>query len=55
MSAIRFLLDENVDPLYRSELLRHEPSLTVWRVGDISAPSAIRRLTPTNVCGACSA
>ncbi|MDI6768460.1 MAG: DUF5615 family PIN-like protein [Anaerolineales bacterium] len=38
MSAIRFLLDENVDPLYRSELLRHEPSLIVWRVGDISAP-----------------
>jgi len=40
MSAMRFLLDENVDPLYRSELLRREPSLVVWRVGDISAPPA---------------
>jgi hypothetical protein len=38
MSPIRFLLDENVDPLFRHELLRREPSLVVWRVGDISAP-----------------
>jgi hypothetical protein len=38
MSAMRLLLDENVDPLYRQELLRREPSLVVWRVGDISAP-----------------
>jgi hypothetical protein len=38
MSAIRLLLDENVDPLYRQELLRCEPRLVVWRVGDISAP-----------------
>lgn len=38
MSAIRFLLDENVDPLYRQELLRREPAMVVWRVGDISAP-----------------
>ena len=35
MSAMRLLLDENVDPLYRQELLRHEPTLAVWRVGDI--------------------
>jgi hypothetical protein len=38
MSPIRFLLDENVGPLYRQELLRREPGLVVWRVGDISAP-----------------
>ena len=38
MSAMRFLLDENVDPLYRQELLRREPSLVVWKVGDVSAP-----------------
>ena len=35
---MRLLLDEIVDPLYRHELLRREPSLVVWRVGDISAP-----------------
>jgi hypothetical protein len=35
MSAMRLLLDENVDPLYRQELLRREPTLVVWRVGDI--------------------
>jgi hypothetical protein len=40
MSAIRFLLDENVDPLYRQELLRRAPAMIVWRVGDISAPPA---------------
>jgi hypothetical protein len=38
MSAVRLLLDENVDPLDRQELLRREPSLVVWGVGDIGAP-----------------
>ena len=37
MRDIRFLLDENVDPLYRQELLRHEPTMVVWRVGDVGA------------------
>lgn len=35
---IHYLMDENVDPLYRSELLRREPSLVVWRVGSLGAP-----------------
>ena len=38
MSDIRYLLDENVDPLFRTELLRHEPTLVVWRIGDPGAP-----------------
>ena len=38
MNDIRYLLDENVDPLFRTELLRREPSLVVWRVGDPGAP-----------------
>lgn len=38
MSEIRYLLDENVHPLYRQELLRREPTMVVWRVGDVSAP-----------------
>jgi hypothetical protein len=38
MSAVRFLLDENVAPLYRRELLRRDPALIVWKVGDVSAP-----------------
>ena len=33
------MLDENVDPLYRTELLKREPTLTVWRVGLLGAPS----------------
>lgn len=38
MSTIRYLLDENIDPLYRREFLRREPSLVVWKVGDIGVP-----------------
>ncbi|MCL4393528.1 MAG: DUF5615 family PIN-like protein [Chloroflexi bacterium] len=38
MSAISFLLDENVDPLYRQGLLEREPSIVVWKVGDVSTP-----------------
>ena len=38
MSAMRLQSDENVDPLYRQEMLRRDPTLIVWRVGDISAP-----------------
>jgi hypothetical protein len=38
MSRIRYLLDENVDPLFRGELLKREPDLIVWRVGDPVAP-----------------
>ena len=35
---IRYLLDENVDPLYRTELLARDPSLVVWRVDILGAP-----------------
>ena len=38
MNDIRYLLDENVDPLFRVELLRREPNLIVWKVGDPGAP-----------------
>ena len=34
----RFLIDENISPEYRTQLLRHEPSLTVLAVGDEGAP-----------------
>ncbi len=36
--TIRYLLDENVDPIYRTELLRRENRITVWRVGMLDAP-----------------
>ena len=38
MSVIRYLLDENVAPVLRTELLRREPGMDVWRVGDPGAP-----------------
>ena len=38
MRAIRYLLDENVDPLFRTELLRHEAEIVVWRIGDPTTP-----------------
>ena len=38
MRNIRYLLDENVDPILRRELIRHEPELVVWRIGDPKTP-----------------
>ena len=38
MSEIRFLLDENVNPILRSALLRSDPNLIVWQVGRLGAP-----------------
>ncbi len=34
-----YLIDENLSPAYRDQLLYHEPSLTVLRVGDEGAPA----------------
>ena len=38
MNGIRYLLDENVDPLFRTELLKREPNIVVWKIGDPGAP-----------------
>lgn len=38
MNTIRYLLDENVDPIYRTQLLRREPALVVWKIGLLGAP-----------------
>ena len=35
----RFLIDENISPEYRTQLLYHEPSLTVLAVGDEGVPA----------------
>jgi hypothetical protein len=40
MSEIRYLLDENTNPLFRAELLKREPGLIVWRVNDPGAPAS---------------
>lgn len=39
MKTIRYLLDENVDPLFRTELLRREPEMVVWKIGDPTTPA----------------
>jgi hypothetical protein len=38
MSEIRYLLDENVNPILRSALLSRDANLTVWQVGMLGAP-----------------
>jgi hypothetical protein len=43
VSLIRYLLDENIDPKLRTQLIRHAPDLVVWRIGDPGAP---KRGTP---------
>jgi hypothetical protein len=35
---MKFLLDENLPTLYRTQLVRLAPSLTVWMIGDPGAP-----------------
>ena len=35
----RFLIDENISPKYRTQLLYHDPSLTVLVIGDENAPA----------------
>ncbi|HEY0657898.1 MAG TPA: DUF5615 family PIN-like protein, partial [Pyrinomonadaceae bacterium] len=39
MNQIRYLLDENVNPILRFALLRSEPNLIVWQVGMLGAPT----------------
>jgi len=36
--SIRYLLDENMDPRYKAQLLRRQPHLVVWSVGDPGSP-----------------
>lgn len=38
MRDIRYLLDENVDPDLRAGLLRREPEVVAWKVGDPGTP-----------------
>ncbi len=38
MNSIRYLLDENVDPIYRSALLKREPTMIIWLIGTPGAP-----------------
>ena len=34
----RYLIDENLPPVYHTQLLRRKPELTVWMVGDPGTP-----------------
>ncbi|MBW4491981.1 MAG: DUF5615 family PIN-like protein [Oscillatoria princeps RMCB-10] len=36
---VKYLLDENVLPLYRDQLRRLQPDLTVWMVGEPGVPA----------------
>lgn len=36
--ALRYLLDENINPVYKVQLVRHEASLVVRAVGEVGAP-----------------
>lgn len=37
--SLNYLLDENVDPLYKVEILTRNPNLIVWCVGEPETPS----------------
>ncbi|PKO20967.1 MAG: hypothetical protein CVU38_17290 [Chloroflexi bacterium HGW-Chloroflexi-1] len=38
MSTIKYLLDEHVNPRFRKALVRREPEMVVWCIGDVVAP-----------------
>lgn len=38
---LRYLMDENVNPVYQTQLLRQDPDLVVWAVGDEGHASRI--------------
>ncbi len=38
MSEVKYLLDEHIASFYRRELLKRDPTITVWRVGATGAP-----------------
>ncbi|MDQ3010262.1 MAG: DUF5615 family PIN-like protein [Acidobacteriota bacterium] len=46
---VKYLLDENVDLGYRTQLLRHAPTLVAWAVNDPGAP-AKETLDPAILC-----
>lgn len=35
---ICYLMDENVNPIYKEQLLKNFPELTVWAIGDAGTP-----------------
>ena len=35
---LKYLIDENLPPVYQTQLLRRQPELTVWKVGDPGTP-----------------
>jgi len=46
---MRYLLDENLPPSYRTQLLRRQPDLMVWSVGMAGAPPT-GMLDPAILC-----
>lgn len=49
MKEIRYLLDENVNPRLRVQLMKREPGLSIWRIGDPGTPPA-GTLDPEILC-----
>jgi hypothetical protein len=39
MRHVRYLLDENLSPAWRNQLLYHQPDLMVWMIGDPFTPA----------------
>lgn len=47
--VLKYLMDENVDPVYTNQLRRHQPDLVVWAVGEPDTP-AKGTLDPEILC-----
>jgi hypothetical protein len=47
--SLQYLMDENVNPDYQTEILRQRPNLVVWGVGQAGAPDR-GTLNPEILC-----
>ncbi|NJK67513.1 MAG: DUF5615 family PIN-like protein [Microcoleus sp. SU_5_3] len=47
--SLKYLLDENLDPIYKRQLIENNPNLVVWKIGEPNVP-ALSTLDPEILC-----
>lgn len=47
--SLKYLLDENLDPIYKTQLVALNPNLVVWKIGEPNTPP-LSTLDPKILC-----
>jgi hypothetical protein len=47
--SLKYLLDENLDPIYKRQLIESNPNLVVWKIGEPNVPP-LSTLDPEILC-----